>query len=307
MSEKKAVNKAVAIVGVSGSGKSTLANALTKLGGFKLVCSHTTRPMRPGEVHGEDYYFISKEEFDSITLDQQWVEHIHLYGNQYGLHATEMRKIMHDGLIPIIILDPNGFAQTAEHCRGSEIQLYSFYVDGDVETLTQRYLTRLNGTNLEYHANRLTQIPVEKTEWKKQYDAIVAQYKVEGGIVTGYNEHSQNKVHEAIIAAVCSPDRHDYYDLQKNVVDWANGVFKSRNEETIIRKLALEEAPELIIALSKGDMEKVRDELADVTILLMDLSHRLGIDILREAHSKMIVNRQRKWTINQLGISSHVQ
>lgn len=301
------VKQAIAIVGVSGSGKTTLAKNLEAAGGYKLVCSHTTRPMRPGEVHGEDYYFISKEEFDSITLDQQWVERIELYGNQYGLHVTEMRQIMHDGLIPIIILDPNGFAQTAQHCRESDIQLFSFYVDGEVEVLTQRYLTRLNGTNLDYHANRLTQIPIEKVEWKKQYDAIVSQYKVEGGIVTGYNEHSQDKVHKAITEAVCSPDRHDYYDLQKEVVSWADGVFRSRNEETIIRKLALEEAPELIIALSKGDMEKVRDELADVTILLMDLSHRLGIDILREAHSKMIVNRQRKWTINQLGISSHVQ
>lgn len=302
------VKQATAIVGVSGSGKTTLANNLEAAGGYKLVCSHTTRPMRPGEVNGKDYFFVSKEEFDSVTRDQQWVEFIELYGHYYGLHVNEMRGIMANGLIPVIILDPFGFEQTAKYCRESEVELVSFYVDGATETLVSRYLQRLQESQFDpaYHALRISKIQQEKVEWLRLYNNIVNTHKLLGGIISSYGPETEDEVHTSIRAVMGSAKRQDYYSLQKEVVEWANTVFQSRNEETIVRKLAMEELPELVIALSNGDWDAAADEMGDVFILLMDLSHRLGIDILREASNKMVINRQRNWTINALGVSHHV-
>ena len=138
------------------------------------------------------------------------------------------------------------------------------------------------------------------------YNNIVNTHKLLGGIISSYGPETEDKVHTSIGAVMGSAKRQDYYSLQKEVVEWANTVFQSRNEETIVRKLAMEELPELVIALSDGDWDAAADEMGDVFILLMDLSHRLGIDILREASNKMVINRQRSWTINALGVSHHV-
>lgn len=56
------------IAGLSGSGKSTIANALSKKLKMKMMIQYTTRPMRPGEINGIDYFFVTNEEFNQINM-----------------------------------------------------------------------------------------------------------------------------------------------------------------------------------------------------------------------------------------------
>lgn len=56
------------IAGLSGSGKSTIANALSKKLKMKMMIQYTTRPMRPGEVNGIDYFFVSNEHFSQVDM-----------------------------------------------------------------------------------------------------------------------------------------------------------------------------------------------------------------------------------------------
>jgi NTP pyrophosphatase (non-canonical NTP hydrolase) len=99
-----------------------------------------------------------------------------------------------------------------------------------------------------------------------------------------------------------------YYTLQEEIVGWATIQFSSSNQQTVIRKLVMEEIPELVLALAKSEVQnRVCDELADVMILLMDYSHRANIDILAEVMRKMEVNYKRSWVIDEFGVSQHIE
>ena len=71
----------------SGAGKSSLIQALLKtqpLYDTQVSISHTTRAKRPGENHGEHYFFVSKEEFCQMIDDDAFLEHAKVFENYYG-------------------------------------------------------------------------------------------------------------------------------------------------------------------------------------------------------------------------------
>src|SRR3546814_7179651 len=69
----------------SGAGKSTISRALLETDDqIEMSVSATTRPMRPGEVEGEDYFFRSNEQFDEMIANDEFLEWAHVFGNRYG-------------------------------------------------------------------------------------------------------------------------------------------------------------------------------------------------------------------------------
>jgi guanylate kinase len=70
----------------SGAGKTTLTRRLLKEfeGQLEFSVSYTTRPQRPGEVNGRDYWFVSPEEFESMIQAHEFAEHAYVHGNRYG-------------------------------------------------------------------------------------------------------------------------------------------------------------------------------------------------------------------------------
>lgn len=94
------------LVGASGSGKSTLGKYL-KGKGVPEIVSHSTRKPRKGEVNGVDYYFVKKEEFDSIEK----IEQVCYAGNYYCVSKMEVdRKLAEYGNV-FVITDINGVKQ----------------------------------------------------------------------------------------------------------------------------------------------------------------------------------------------------
>ncbi|MDX1923889.1 MAG: guanylate kinase [Rickettsiaceae bacterium] len=78
-------NSIMIISGPSGSGKSTLCNKiLNKDANIVKSISYTTRSIRKGEVNGEDYYFISNDEFEDLISKNQMVEYTKIYDHYYG-------------------------------------------------------------------------------------------------------------------------------------------------------------------------------------------------------------------------------
>jgi guanylate kinase len=302
------------ITGVSASGKSTLCTNLCKEPEFAPIISHTTRAMRHGEKNGEAYYFVSKSHFNGLIPDM--VEHITLYENQYGGHIAEFERIWKAGKVPIVILDPDGLRQVAEYCSTHSIRFVSIYMENELNILTERYLSRLTpGVNLDlkYHALRICAIKSEKDEWRKSYDEIRNLYNLRGAVVGNYSATTQDIVHSNILSmfreefSLKNKDNgHSYYQLQQDTVNWANETFGGSNQNTVIRKLVMSEIPELVLALSQDNNDKIKDEMADVVILFMDLSYRLGVDILAEVAKKMEINRKRKWITDKHGVSRHV-
>ena len=80
------------VSGPSGSGKTTLCRQLTEAGETVYSVSATTRPPRPGEVHGRDYFFFSEPEFEQKLAQGEFFEHARVHGNLYGTLKSFVRQ-----------------------------------------------------------------------------------------------------------------------------------------------------------------------------------------------------------------------
>ncbi|MEP6669861.1 MAG: guanylate kinase [Chthoniobacter sp.] len=95
----------------SGAGKSTVLNALRQTPDFAYSVSYTTRAPRPGEVHGEDYLFVSMEEFQQRLAGGEFLEYAEVHGNYYGTLRSVVVEQLHDGVDVLIDIDVQGARQ----------------------------------------------------------------------------------------------------------------------------------------------------------------------------------------------------
>jgi guanylate kinase len=111
------------ITGTSGEGKSTLARRLVHLmPELELAVSATTRPQRPGEVHGRDYWFISEEEFDRRLAEGDFLEWVRLpWGPGYrsGTLLSELERIRTEGRAPLLEIETGGALAVRDRVPGA--------------------------------------------------------------------------------------------------------------------------------------------------------------------------------------------
>ncbi|CAD8067368.1 unnamed protein product [Paramecium primaurelia] len=102
--------KPLIVSGASGVGKGTLLQMLFKQypQQFVFSVSYTTRAPRPGEVHGQHYYFVSKEEFQKEIEKKAFLEYCEVHGNYYGTHLAQVQKVMKQGQVCVIEIDVQG-------------------------------------------------------------------------------------------------------------------------------------------------------------------------------------------------------
>lgn len=101
----------VVISGPSGVGKDALLSKMKeKAGTFHFVVTATTRPQRPGEVSGQDYLFISPEEFQGMIAQGSLLEWAQVYGHLYGVPKKQVRQALSQGKDVIIKADVQGAA-----------------------------------------------------------------------------------------------------------------------------------------------------------------------------------------------------
>jgi len=102
--------KAIIVTGPSGSGKGRVAKKILEtFDSFCLSIPATTREPGPGEEHGKDYYFISREEFKKKIDEGAFVEYEEVYqGNFYGTLFEEMEHIVSRGRMPLFEIDVAG-------------------------------------------------------------------------------------------------------------------------------------------------------------------------------------------------------
>lgn len=85
----------IVISGFSGSGKGTVIKELLKKDKYKFSISATTRKPRPGEEHGREYFFLTREEFESMIEEDKLIEYAQYVGNYYGTprdYVEQQRK-----------------------------------------------------------------------------------------------------------------------------------------------------------------------------------------------------------------------
>jgi guanylate kinase len=127
------------VTGPSGAGKGTLIKALLeRRSDLELAVSATTRPRRPGEVDGRDYYFISDEEFDRRVAGDEFLEYVTFVNQRSGTLLSEIDRISAQGKACLLELEPTGALRVRDLVPGS----VTIFVTAPLEELERRLRER---------------------------------------------------------------------------------------------------------------------------------------------------------------------
>lgn len=165
------------LTGMSTSGKSTLAKALTATGIFAEAVSVTTRAMRPGEVDGVDYSFISQEVFDSYVKEGKLLEHVRSHHACYGVPASEVVRIQAEGKSVVMVLEPEGVSSIQQLALKDNSNFLSAFVHVDMQVLLERFFERIQiaknagkTVNFEQEAKRMHVMLSQERGWIGRFD-----------------------------------------------------------------------------------------------------------------------------------------
>ena len=127
------------MTGPSGAGKGTLIKlVLPRFPALALAVSATTRPRRPGEENGVDYWFLDREEFDRRVASGEFLEWVDYVGNRYGTLRSEIERLRDDGKAPMLELETDGALRVAERVT----RAVTIFVTASVEELERRLRER---------------------------------------------------------------------------------------------------------------------------------------------------------------------
>ncbi|MGX8941143.1 guanylate kinase [Symbiopectobacterium sp. Eva_TO] len=155
----------------SGAGKSSLINALLKtqpLYDTQVSISHTTRAKRPGENHGEHYFFVSVDEFKRMIQEDAFLEYAEVFGNYYGTSKTAIEQVLATGVDIFLDIDWQG----AEQIRRRMPQARSIFILPPSKEELGRRLRGRGQDSDEVIARRMAQAVAEMTHYA-EYDYLI--------------------------------------------------------------------------------------------------------------------------------------
>jgi guanylate kinase len=159
----------VVLSGPAGVGKTTVAERLLLKGGYQRSVSVTTRPMREGEVDGDHYHFISKQEFDRLRDANELIEYAEVHSNWYGTPKEPLREALRNRKAFILVIDVDGGFQIRGKGYNSELV---FLAPPDMEELARRLAGR--GTeDIKQQTIRLKRVNMEMERAAAIYNHIV--------------------------------------------------------------------------------------------------------------------------------------
>jgi guanylate kinase len=128
------------ITGPSGAGKGTLIRSLVaRLPILEVAVSATTRPKRPGEEDGREYWFLDDAEFDRRVTAGEFLEYVpYVSGRRYGTLASEIDRIAASGRVCVLELELEGALTVQEQVAGS----VTIFISADVNELERRLRER---------------------------------------------------------------------------------------------------------------------------------------------------------------------
>ena len=138
------------VTGPSGAGKSTLIRALVeRIPELEVAVSATTRPLRPGEENGREYWFLEEDEFTRRVADGgflEWVEYVSR--RRYGTLRSEIDRIAANGRVCVLELELDG----ALHVQAESPAACTIFIAADVAELERRLRERATESTGEIDA-----------------------------------------------------------------------------------------------------------------------------------------------------------
>jgi len=160
----------------SGAGKTTLARRLLQTDPqIHPSVSVTTRPRRPGEIEGQDYYFVTPERFAAMREAGDLLEWATVFGNSYGTPRAPVMEAISQGRDLLFDIDWQGAQKLREGLESDLVRVFILPPSG--RALEERLLTR-NQDHPDVVAQRMAGAAEEISHWA-EYDYVIVNSEIE--------------------------------------------------------------------------------------------------------------------------------
>lgn len=194
----------IVVSGFSGAGKGTVMKRLMEKynDAYALSVSMTTRSPRTGEVDGEHYFFVSREQFEKTISEDGLIEHAQYCGNYYGTPKAYVEKQLSEGKNVILEIEIQGALLVKEKFPET---LLLFVTPPSAKELRQRLVGR--GTETMEQIDARLKRAIDEAPIMDKYDYIVINDEVENCV---------DKIHELVDAAKHSTVRNrEFIEMMK--------------------------------------------------------------------------------------------
>ena len=165
--------------GPSGSGKGTVSQAIMKENKEIIFStSVTTRTPRPGEVNGENYFFVSKTKFEQMVEKDELLEHAFVHTNYYGTPKQFVFDQIENGEIVLLEIDVQGALQIKKKYKEA---VFIFLIPPTMEELRNRLVKR--DTESEEEINTRFKNAFRELDFVGEYDYFVINDKVSQAVI----------------------------------------------------------------------------------------------------------------------------
>ncbi len=160
----------------SGAGKTTISRKLLQHDErIRMSVSVTTRPPRPGEIAGKDYFFTTQPEFDQMVEDGHFIEWAHVFGYSYGTPKAQIKSGMKEGQDFLFDIDWQGTQQLYQKAETDVVRV--FLLPPSLDELRRR-LTARGTDSADVIAGRMARAQAEISHWDG-YDYVVVNDDIE--------------------------------------------------------------------------------------------------------------------------------
>ena len=163
----------------SGAGKTTISRKLLEReDNLSLSVSVTTRPKRPGEINGVDYYFVNPTEFNLMLNRQELLEHAKVFDHYYGTPKAAVETALSGGKDVLFDIDWQGEQQLKQAARDDLASV--FVLPPSTDELARRLRSRAQDPEEVVEA-RMAKAPDEISHWP-EYDYIIINRDIEDSV-----------------------------------------------------------------------------------------------------------------------------
>lgn len=165
----------------SGAGKTTLSRLLLEKQSNAttpqavMSVSVTTRPMRPGEVNGRDYFFVDQSRFNDLVENEALLEHAVVFGHCYGTPADFVERHISQGIDVLFDIDWQGTRQLAQKSRTDLVSV--FILPPSMAELERRLRARAQDSE-DVVQKRMSKAAAEISHWQ-EYDYVLVNEGLE--------------------------------------------------------------------------------------------------------------------------------
>ena len=163
----------------SGAGKTSIARSLlTRDKEINMSVSATTRPRRPGEAEGKDYYFVDEEKFKTDINKGLFLEYARVFDHYYGTPLGLVQKLLSSGCDVLFDIDWQGTQQIKAKARDDLVSI--FVLPPSTAELEKRLITRAQDS-AEVVAGRMARAADEMSHYP-EYDYIIVNHDLDQSI-----------------------------------------------------------------------------------------------------------------------------